>query len=271
MEYVSLNGRTLRDNRAQIPVTDPATAYGFGLFEVTRGYNGIPFRLQDHIQRMKRSARTFGLTVPMKTEQIQAEIQKLCRKNKASDAYIRLTLTGGGNFLVQAHPRQKLPALWEKQGAKLLQAQNRKDPTHFLSGHKTLNYLENVLTRDGARRRGAVDAIWLGTEGEVLEGCVSNIFFVEKDTLITPALHAGILPGVTRKLILKMAHRLGIPLREERVFPTQFDQASEVFITNALIEIMPITKFEKKKVGGIGPITRTLQKEYRKRVEKECR
>ncbi len=270
MEYVSLNGKILREDRARIPVTDPATAYGFGLFEVTRGYNGIPFLLGDHVARMKKSARSFGLALPMLPPQIDGEIRKLCRKNRASDAYIRLTLTGGGNFLIQARQRQQLPGRWNEKGANLLLAKSRKDPTNFLAGHKTLNYLENVLTRDGARRKGAVDAIWLGTGGEVLEGCVSNIFFVSKNQLVTPELHAGILPGVTRKMILKTARRCGIHVREEKVFPSIFDQASEIFITNALVEVMPVTRMEGKKVGGIGPVTLQLQREYRRRVERDC-
>ncbi len=270
MEYVSLNGKILRDDRASFPVTDPATAYGFGLFEVTRGYSGVPFLLSHHVARMKKSARVFGLTLPMTTSRIDREIRTLCRKNRAPDAYIRFALTGGGNFLVQARTRQPLPKSWEERGARLLLAKSRKDPTHFLSGHKTLNYLENVLLRDSARRRGAVDALWLGREGEILEGCVSNIFFVHRNQLVTPALHGGILPGVTRKITLEIARKCGIPVREEKVFPAMFDRASEIFVTNALVEVMPVTRFEGKKVGGIGPVTRRLREEYRALVKNEC-
>ncbi|MBI2900551.1 MAG: aminotransferase class IV [Planctomycetes bacterium] len=267
MEYLSLNGKILPEAEAQIPATDPAVAHGLGLFEVTRAYRGVPFRIADHLSRMRRSATRFGLRLA--PGRVGEEIAELCRRNRLEDAYVRITLTGGGNFLIRTRPLERLPAAWYRRGARVLLAESRRDPAGILYGHKTLNYLENVMLRDRARRAGAADTILIGLGGEVLEGCVSNVFLVRRGRLVTPSLDAHILPGVTRKVVLGLAARARLRVDERTVGADEMTEAEEAFLTNSLVEVLPVTRIGAGRVAGPGRITRFIADEYRKTVERE--
>lgn len=269
MEYLSLNGKIVSADDARIPAIDPAVLYGFGLFEVTRAYRGVPFRLGDHLDRMRRSARHFGLKLKWAPRFVDQQIRELCRRNRGAEAYVRVTLTAGGNLILRARPLERLPRSWYETGARILLAEFRRDPDGLLYGHKTLNYLENVLLRERARKMGAADSIFVGPRNEVLEGCVTNVFLVRRSRLVTPSLENHILPGVTRKVVLSLAAREGIRADERDVFAGEFHTADEVFLTNALLEVLPVTQLGTKRIGGIGPITQALSRAYRKKVEEE--
>ncbi len=263
---VSLNARIVSEEEAKIPATDPAALYGLGVFEVLRAYRGRPFRLSDHLARMGRSARRFGLNRRSIPPSIEEQIRELCRRNLLEDAYVRLTLTGGGNFTIVTRPLESLPRSGYRLGARVLLCESRRDPRGILYGHKTLNYLENVLLRDRARKTGAADTVLLGLRGEVLEGCVSNVFLVRGGRLVTPSLDERILPGVTRKVVLELARERDIRVQERLVKAGELATADEVFLTNSLIEVLPITRVGRKRISGVGPITRVLAEAYRSRV-----
>lgn len=263
MEYLWLNGKVLPADRARISVTDPAVAIGYGLFEVTRAYHGVPFRFRDHLARMRRSARRFGLRMPYPSKRLEDHVRELCRRNRLPDAYVRVTLTAGGATILRTRPLEAIPAAWYRKGARVEISKFRRDPAGPLYGHKTLNYLENVLTREGARRRGAADSIFLGPRGELLEGCVTNVFLVKRGRLVTPSLANRILPGVTRKVVLELAAKAAVPVEERIVRVRELKEADEAFLTNALVEILPVAR--------VGPITTRLADAYRRTVEGECR
>ncbi len=251
MTWVWLNGKILPEERALVPATDPAFLCGHGVFEAVRGYDGVPFRLRDHLERMRLSARRFG--VPFKSPDLEPVVRELSRRNGAPDAYVRLTLSAGGNLLVLVRPRRALPAAWYERGARLLVAPWRRDPRAPLVGHKTLNYLENVLSHEKALRRGCADMLYVGPRDEILEGCVSNIFFVFGGKIVTPPLGRNILPGVTRKVVMEVAR-----VRERIVRREEMREADEAFLTNALIEVLP--------VGKPGPVTCGIAEAYRAEV-----
>jgi branched-chain amino acid aminotransferase len=246
---VWLDGKFLPERRALVPATDPAFLYGHGVFEVTRAYGGVPFRLRDHLVRMKHSAQLFG--VPFAVPDLEPAVRELCRRNRAPDAYVRITLSASGRLLVLVRPRRRLPSAWYRRGAEVMIAPWRRDPRAPLAGHKTLNYLENVRTHEEALRRGCADALYVGPRGELLEGCVTNVFLVRGGTLVTPRLGAGVLPGVTRKVVTEIER-----VRERTVRLKELWKADEVFLTNALIEILP--------VGKPGPVTRRVAEAYRR-------
>ncbi len=251
MSWVWLDGKILPQEKALLPAVDPAFLYGHGVFEVVRGYDGVPFRLRDHMERMRQSARRFR--IPFHPPDLGPVVTELSRRNRATDAYVRVTLSAMGHLLVMVRPRRPLPASWYERGARLLLAPWRRDPRAPLVGHKTLNYLENVLSHEEALRRGYADMLYLGPREEILEGCVSNIFLVFGRKIVTPPLGQNILPGVTRKVVMELAH-----VSERVVRRREMRKADEVFITNALIEILPI--------GRPGPITRGLAAAYRSEV-----
>ena len=201
MSTVWLDGDFLPESKALIPATDRGFLHGRGLFETLRTYDGVPFRLADHVARMKASAKRFGFPVP--SGDLDAAIRSLCRRNGLSDAAARLTLSADGRLLITVRPRKPLPPAWYRNGAKVDVVPWRRDPRALLAGHKVTSYLENVLVHDDALTRGYADALFVGLDGEILEASVSNIFLVVRGKLVTPKL-LGILPGVTRKVILEL-------------------------------------------------------------------
>jgi branched-chain amino acid aminotransferase len=249
MTTVWLDGTFVPESSALIPATDRAFLHGRGLFETLRTYGGVPFRVGDHVSRMKASARTFGFPLPRAGAHVDAVIRTLCRRNRIPDAAARLTLSADGRLLITTRPRRPLPPSWYRNGAKVDVVPWRRDARALLAGHKVTSYLENVLVHDGALKRGCADALFLGLEDEILEGSVSNIFLVIRGKTVTPKL-PGILPGVTRKVVMELEK-----VQERTVHLRELRTAGEVFLTNALIEVLPI--------GEPGPVTLRIAERYR--------
>jgi branched-subunit amino acid aminotransferase/4-amino-4-deoxychorismate lyase len=247
MSTVWLDGAFLPEEKAFIPATDRGFLHGRGIFETIRAYGGIPFRLADHLARMKKTAARFGF--PFKTSGFDPVIRSLCRKNGVDDATVRLTLSAEGRLLITARPRRPLPPAWYAKGAKVDIVPWRRDVRALIAGHKVTSYLENILVHDAALKRGRADALFVGLNDELLEGSVSNVFLVVKGALVTPKL-TGILPGVTRKVVMELAR-----VKERTVLLEEFREAEEAFLTNALIEVLP--------VGRPGPVTRAIAEGYR--------
>lgn len=247
MTVVWLDGAFLSETQARIPATDRAFLHGRGLFETLRAYGGIPFRLADHLARMNASAAHFG--IPFRNTRLDPILRELCRRNRVADAAVRLTLSAEGRMLATARPRRALPAAWYERGAKVEIAPWRRDVRSPLAGHKVTSYLENVLVHEEALRRGFAEVLQVGLHEELLEGSVSNIFLILKGRLVTPK-PVGILPGVTRKVVMELAD-----VQERTVRVGEMRKADEAFLTNALMEILP--------VGRPGPVCRALATAYR--------
>lgn len=252
-------------DRATLSALDSSVQIGLGLFEVLRAYDGVPFLLDRHLARMRKSARHFGLQLRWSDASIERGVISLLRALKLKSAYVRLVLTAGGSFLIRAATLPAIPAKWYREGAAVDYAPWRRDPGAPLYGHKTLNYLENVLTLARARAKGLADCLFLSMDGRVLEGCVTNVFLVKGGRIQTPALE-GILPGVTRGEVIRLARSMSIPVEERRLMPRDFERADEVFLTNALIEVLPISRVGSRRIGPPGPVTRSLMAGYRKSV-----
>jgi branched-subunit amino acid aminotransferase/4-amino-4-deoxychorismate lyase len=247
MTTVWLDGEFLPETKALVPATDRGFLHGRGLFETLRTYEGIPFRLDDHLARMKASAARFK--IPFRDAGVESAARELCQRNRLRDAAVRLTLSAEGRLLITARARSPLPATWYEKGAEVMVAPWRRDPRALVAGHKVTSYLENILLHDEARERGCADALFVGLRGELLEGAVTNVFLVVKGRLVTPS-PVGILPGVTRKIVLELTK-----VRERTVRLKELWKADEAFLTNALIEILPI--------GKPGPVVREVTAAYR--------
>ncbi|HEX7897240.1 MAG TPA: aminotransferase class IV [Planctomycetota bacterium] len=257
MSEVWLDGDYLPEEKALLPATDATFLQGRGVFETIRAYDGFPFRMADHLIRLAITASKIG--IPWSRPNLAPVVPELCRRNGVSDAAIRITVTAGGQVLVTARERRPVPEAWITQGAEVTIAPWRRDPRSPLAGHKTTSYLENVLIHDEAQRRGCVDALFVGTKGELLEGAVSNIFLVIGGNLTTPRLNPGVLPGITRWTIMEL-----MQTKERTVKIKELWKAEEAFLTNSLMEIVPILK-------PPGPVTRGVMKAYEVRVNESLR
>ena len=276
-----LNDRLVPARRATISALDRGFVYGDGLFETVRTYAGEPFGLAEHLRRLARSARVFRIPFDGSPDYWRPRVRRCLRANGllATDAAVRLTVSrGAGPFGIvpPAHLRPTVMMLATPVDARIPTVQARgvsicffpfRLVTATLPSHKTLHYLPAVLGKMIARRRGAWEAVYLGADDTVLEGTTSNVFAVERGRLVTPPLH-GILPGVTRHVLTTLAKRAGVPLVERRLTRDQLLAADEVLLTASTIEVLPVVRVERSRIGNgkPGPITRTLQEEYRRHV-----
>lgn len=275
---IFLNDKIIEETEGHISTLDRGFLYGDGLFETLRTYNKKPFRIDDHITRLSNSAQYFDIPFPYTSQQIRHIIEQLLTTNNLTDAYVRMTLSRGfaahgiipteivsPTFVIHTKPLTPYPASLYKNGMSLITSHIRRSTTCPLSRHKTLNFLANCLIKKEAIEEKAHDALILNTDNYVTECAVSNIFIVQGNTIITPSLNANILPGITRKVVLKLCRENNICTLEKLFGMETVLEADEVFITNSLLEIMPISKMNGQSIGKLipGPITKLLHDRYR--------
>lgn len=284
-EYlVYINGKFYPKSEAKISVYDHGFLYGDGVFEGIRAYNGVVFKLKEHIDRLYQSAHTIMLEIPLtKSKMIRAVLETL-KKNNLKDAYIRLVVTRGVGDL-GLDPRkcpdpsvviitEEMLSLYEKEvkekGITAIISWVRRDPvdttTHEI---KSLNYLNSILARIEANNAGVDEAIFLDKRGFVCEGTGENIFIVKDSALFTPPRATGFLPGITKEVVIRLAEKLGYPVAERNITPSELLNADEVFLTGTAAEIAPVREINKRIIGKgrTGPITKRLIQELRKIVK----
>ena len=284
MKYVFLNGAIVEAVKARVPTIDRGLLLGDGLFETMRAYGSKVFRLKAHLDRLRASAEFFRLRFELSDDETADAIGELIRRNECEDAYVRLTLTrgwetpglrlgskGAPTVLIHVRPRTPYPPERYRRGADLIISTIRQNSASPLTRHKTLNYLTYLLARQEAVDAGAHGAILLNEVGQVTEESVSNLFLVRSDALWTPPVHSGLLPGITRSAVMEVAVRAGIPIRESPIAAGEIFEFDEAFMTNSLMEVMPIRSVDKRRLGeGLpGPLTQRIQKLFAKLVEKE--
>ena len=130
---------------------------------------------------------------------------------------------------------------------------------------KSLNYLDNILSKNRAKKNGAEEAIFLNTKGYITEATTSNIFLINDNLLMTPSVECGILPGITRQIVLEIALKLKLKIKCKKILPKEIFKANEIFLTNSLIEIVPVVEINKRSIGNGSPgkITHSIHKRYR--------
>ena len=287
---VYLNGTLVPRSKAHISISDHGFLYGFGLFQTMRAYNGHIFLLDRHIKRIKDAAKIIGMGEKITKLDLDKACKEIVTINALDSARIRLTITNGKStalpwddpgddptVLITAVPFLPLTAEKYNAGYKVgITAVRRSRQNEIASNLKSLNYLINVMARMEVAKRGQDEALLLNEDGYIAEGGSSNIFFVRSGRLVTPALNSGIIPGVTREVVMELAESLGIILSEGTVGKPIFKQCEEAFMTNSMVEIIPVTSISDESgaamtVGGgkMGEITKKLLEAYREKVKKE--
>lgn len=246
--------------------------FGEGLFETFRVYAGrkIGF-VEEHLERMAEGCRFFD--IPFSPEETKKALaSSLNTIPEESDVRLRLNLMTYGTDSVEkvdfSAEWGPLPDIsrWKKEGVKLGLAPFRRFSGSPLVRFKTTAYLENITAFRQARKRGFFDAIFTNEREEVTEGSISNIFFLTGDKILTPPIEAGLLPGITRKKIIECAHDSGIFLEEARISLTDIDHFESSFMTNSVIEILPVIT-----IGHIAyrpsEIISVLQEHYKRLIQ----
>lgn len=246
--------------------------FGEGLFETFRVYKGrrLAF-VEDHLERMAEGCSFFALPFSRR-EAIEALKLALGEIPDDSEARLRLNLISYGDhrmektaFQTTWEPLQDI-STQQDQGLKLGLAPFQRFSGSPLVRFKTTSYLENTVVLTWARGKGFFDALFANERGEITEGSITNVFFLSKGHIFTPPIDAGLLPGVTRKQIIKISRTLGLPLTESTVIPEDLNGFDGAFVTNSVIEILPAVTVGDA-VYGIPEMIGLLKEAYRKCLE----
>lgn len=283
-QIVYLNGEFIPDSEAHISVHDRGFLYGDGLFDTMRAYNGVPFRIENHIERILNSAKKLKIRIELAPQNLKRIVSELLSKNRLKDAYLRITVTRGqhsgdlsfstthpSTILIIARPIETPSGEDYNRGVAATLVHGLSNPPE-LARHKTPSYLPYLLARDRASQVGAREAILVDNDGMVLETSTGNIFIVLEKEVITPPLSAGILPGIARKTALECAPDAGLETKEKPIAVKDLARAQEVFVTSSIVEILSITRVDGKDLGyHAGEITRLISNAYKKVVQEYVR
>ena len=281
-EQVFLNDKLIDSGDASISVGDSGFLYGAGLFETMRCCNGTVFDIEGHIDRLTDSAKTLAIRNTYEKQYMIDSVYKTLEANGLSEARLRLTLTGGvlagadeqspSTLLVTATKLQPYPDEYYQNGIMVVLCPYRQNPADAVCGHKSTSYFSRIKGLNFAHQQKAAEAIWFTTEGLLAEGCISNVFLVKDSVVYTPKLETPVLPGIARKTILKIAGENSIELIEKDLSIDDMLGADEMFVSNVIMQIMPVARIEKHEVGGakVGEVTKKLQNHFRQFVESQC-
>ncbi|MFN2424842.1 MAG: branched-chain-amino-acid transaminase [Candidatus Binatia bacterium] len=278
---VWIDGNIVEGKDARLSVTDHGFLYGDGVFEGMRAYNGRLFRLEDHLRRLEVSSRTIQLEIPGGIDHVRDVVLRTVAATGSADAYIRLLVTRGEGPLgvdPTTCPQPKLicivdtvdlfPAERAARGVDIVTATLRRPSADVLDPRvKSLNYLNNVLCKGEARRRGADDALMLNQQGAVAECTGANIFAVLGGVVSTPLTTDGALDGITRRTVLELCGTLGIEARERTLGRVDFFAADEAFLTGSGARVVPVRSLDSQPIGHAkaqtpGPVTQRLTEAF---------
>lgn len=282
--FIYIDGKFYPKSEAKVSVYDHGLLYGDGVFEGIRAYNGVVFRLKEHIDRLYKCAHTIMLQIPMTKEEMTKAVIETLKKNNLKEGYVRLVVTRGVGDLGLDPRKCSKPTViiitqpWKalhgdegkEKGVTAMISWVKRDPvdatTHEI---KSLNYLNSILAKIEANTAGVDDAICLNKEGFICEGPAENIFIVKDSEIATPPVCAGALDGITRRFVIQIAKKMGYTVVERNITPNEMFNADEVFFTGTAAEIAPIREINKRIIndGKPGPVAKRLMQEFSKLVK----
>ncbi|WP_050181819.1 aminodeoxychorismate lyase [Domibacillus robiginosus] len=272
--FTYVNGQIVPNSEVRISPFDHGFLYGIGVFETFRTYNGTPFLLDEHLNRLNKSLQELQIDLYISRDEVLDILMQLKRANGWSDAYIRFNVSAGeGDIGLQTVPYQKpnvivfqkelAPAgpMTEKRGIWLETRRNRPEGKSRLKSH---HYLNNIFGKREAGSDPAIEGLFLTENGFVAEGVVSNVFWTKEGTLYTPALQTGILNGITREFVMDIARDTNLQVEEGLYTRAEAEAADEVFVTNSIQEIVPLQALGGRVFpGAAGEVVQRLFTQYR--------
>lgn len=280
--WIYLNNKFVTDKEATVSVFDHGFLYGDGVYETIRSYGPRIFMREEHISRLFHSAEEIGLTIPIPEKNWGGILHESMIRNDVGtdlqDAYLRITVSRGAGdigldpalcssptVVVMAKPLVPPAFHLYETGVDVIVASTKRNLPSALSPQiKSINFLNNIQAKREAIAAGAFDSILLNWEQLLTECTVSNVFFVMDGILRTPALECGLLNGITRSIVIRLAGELNMRLEEGHYTVDQLYQSDECFLTNTSMEIMPVTSIDHRLVGNgkPGPLTLKLREQF---------
>ncbi|ANX10502.1 4-amino-4-deoxychorismate lyase [Fictibacillus arsenicus] len=270
--YIYINGKVLTKEEAVISPYDHGFMYGLGAFETFRTYNGFPYLVDEHIDRLQEALKELNISAVINKEHVIEMVQTLLQKNKLENAYFRLNVSAGnGDIGLQTDPYENpVVILYTKPlpqsiaSAKeliiLKTVRNTPEGKQRLKSH---HYLNSILGKRELKDPAGQEGMFLTEDGFISEGTVSNLFWFKNGTLFTPGLSTGILNGITRKWVLNASEKMNIPFETGNYKINELHNADEVFLTNSIQELVPVNRFEQKHFPGAeGQLFQKLKAKY---------
>ncbi len=271
-----VNGKVLALDEPAISAVDGGFMYGEGLFETMRCYGGRVFRLAQHLERLHIAASELSFTPPT-GQALAAAVGEAVDASQLDDASVRLTVTPGAvgaqsaTTVVVIRPLALPPGHLYESGCLAVSVPSAQSADSALRRIKSLNYLDKLLAQRTAAQRGAHEAIIVDPDGRIVEGAMRNVFGVFDGEVVTPPLSRGLLPGITRQVVMEVGSAKGIPCRERDIALTELYAADECFLTSSLAEILPVRSVDGNQMRARrpGPVTIALTRLYRETVWRE--
>jgi branched-chain amino acid aminotransferase len=276
---VYIDGQLVAKEDAKVSVYDHGLLYGDGVFEGIRVYGGRVFLLQEHVDRLYESAQAIRLEIPLSGSEMIQAVESTVAANGLDDGYVRLVVTRGAGTLgldirKTSNPQVIIiadtitlypPEIYEN-GLELITASTIRNHPGALSPRiKSLNYLNNILAKIEGTDSGTVEALMLNHIGQVAECTGDNLFLVKKEEIKTPPSDAGILEGITRNTVMRLARESGRTVSETALTRHDIYTADECFLTGTAAEVIAVISLDGRKIGTgkPGPITRDLLARFR--------
>jgi aminodeoxychorismate lyase len=277
---VFLNGQFVAESAAVVPFNDRGFMYGDGLFETMRVCNGKPFRMAQHLERMVRGADFLKINLPVTPKELQKIAEQLIEQNKLPDSVLRVMLTRGPGergyspkgadkptLLITLHPAPPLdpdnPAQWA-----LVTSSFRIPASDPLSSFKTTSKILNVAAHADAEARNADDALLINTNGEIAETASGNLFWVYRDKICTTPTGRGVLPGITRAVVLEICQVLGLQTNKRVIKPEALKNSEAIFVTQSATGIVVVSTLDGEPVGS-SPLVEQIYRTYCEMLVKE--
>lgn len=262
-----LNNKLIPEEKVLISILDSGFLYGYGLFETMRAYQGKFFCLDKHIKRLIESSKIINLNIDKKINFAKIIEFTLKENPPHQNSYVRLSVwqqASGISILVAVKEYFPLEEKYHFGFKTIISKKVIQNEFSIFSKIKSMNRLVYQLAQKEANSKGLDEALILNTKGFLTEGSRTNIFLIKNNVLFTPSLESGCLAGITREVVLELAKKIGLEIYEKEILPKQIFEVDEVFLTNSLIEIMPVCFFENKPIKKAipGPITQELRKQY---------
>ncbi len=280
-----VDGKWTPAEEARISVLDHGLLYGDGVFEGIRVYGGMPFLLDEHLDRLAASARAIVLELPAERAEMAALCREAAQRAGLDDGYLRLVVTRGAgalgvsphtcaraSLIVIAAPLTLYPPERYRDGVRLITSSLRRSASDALPPQiKSLNYLTSVLASIEARRQGADEAVLLNAQGLIAECSADNLFLVSGGRVLTPAVASGALAGITRALVSRLLNEQGIECVESPLTPADAWTADELFLTGTGAEIVPVCEIDGRPLPLARPVTERVRAAFAAYVEASTR
>ncbi|HEX8520754.1 MAG TPA: aminotransferase class IV [Tepidisphaeraceae bacterium] len=294
-----LDGRLIDESEARISIRDTGLLHAAGVFTTMRAYNGRIFRIEQHLARLRTSSEALFVPLVHKDETLVEAAGELLERDGLRDARLRITVTRGSarqdplhglhlapSTFITAAPLETYPQEFYQRGMTVIVLDEQKlNPYDLQAGHKTLNYFSRLGALKTANERGAGEALWFNVHNYVQSGSITNVFVMKGGALITPPTpedlqdptvreataypRSAVLPGITRGTVIELAQAEGIEVRRRSIAINELLEADEMFLTNSIMQVMPVCRIERQAIGNDKPgrITLKMLEAYRRAVD----